>query len=181
MRGKPVVCLMGPTASGKTAVAMQLAGEYSMELVSVDSALVYRGMDIGTAKPGPDELRRHPHHLIDIREPEESYSAGDVVRDANDLIETIHLAGYITAEKVAIARHHLWPRQLSRGGVKRSQLRITDAALRQLVEGYAREAGVRNLEKQLGRIVRKAAVKLLKGEKAPISIGTKQLEASTPF
>ncbi len=94
-----------------------------------------------------------------------------------DRMETIHLAGYITAEKVAIARHHLWPRQLTRGGVKRSQLRITDAALRQLVEGYAREAGVRNLEKQLGRIVRKAAVKLLKGEKAPISIGTKQLEA----
>jgi tRNA dimethylallyltransferase len=95
MRGKPVVCLMGPTASGKTAVAMHLADEFSMDLVSVDSALVYRGMDIGTAKPGADELRRHPHHLIDIREPEESYSAGDFVRDANELIESIHAAGRV--------------------------------------------------------------------------------------
>lgn len=95
MRGKPVVCLMGPTASGKTAVAMQLADEHAMELVSVDSALVYRGMDVGTAKPGPDERRRHPHHLIDIREPEETYSAGDFVRDANELIESIHSAGRV--------------------------------------------------------------------------------------
>ncbi len=83
---------MGPTASGKTGLAMQLADAYPIELVSVDSALVYRGMDIGTAKPGPDELRRHPHHLVDIREPEESYSAGDFVRDANELINTIHAA-----------------------------------------------------------------------------------------
>ncbi len=94
-----------------------------------------------------------------------------------DRMETIHLAGYITAEKVAIARHHLWPRQLARGGVKSARLKITDAALRRLIEGYAREAGVRNLEKQLGRIVRKAAVKLLGGEASPIRIGTAQLES----
>lgn len=86
---------MGPTASGKTAVAMKLADEYSMELVSVDSALVYRGMDIGTAKPDPEELRLHPHHLIDIRDPADSYSAGDFVRDANEQIDSIHTAGRV--------------------------------------------------------------------------------------
>src|SRR5699024_1345962 len=75
-----------------------------------------------------------------------------------DRMEVIRLAGYITAEKVEIARKHLWPRVLKRAGVKASQLRISNAALRDIVEGYAREAGVRNLEKQLQRIVRKAVV-----------------------
>ncbi|EKF73060.1 ATP-dependent protease La [Alcanivorax hongdengensis A-11-3] len=82
-----------------------------------------------------------------------------------DRMETIRLSGYITEEKVTIARQHLWPRALERAGVKASQLRISDSALRQVIEGYAREAGVRNLEKQLNKIIRKAAVKLLAGEK----------------
>ena len=77
-----VVCLMGPTASGKTDVAISLCKRFPLDIVSVDSALVYRGMDIGTAKPDAETLRRTPHRLIDIREPEESYSAGDFVRDA---------------------------------------------------------------------------------------------------
>ena len=93
-----------------------------------------------------------------------------------DRMEIIRLAGYITEEKLAIARHHLWPRQLERAGVKSKQLKITDAALRRLIEGYAREAGVRGLEKQLGRIVRKAVVQLLGGAKEPIRIGNKELE-----
>jgi ATP-dependent Lon protease len=93
-----------------------------------------------------------------------------------DRMEIIRLAGYITEEKVEIARHHLWPRQLERAGVKPSQLKITDAALRHLIEGYAREAGVRNLEKQIGRIVRKAVVRLLGKAKAPIRVGIKELQ-----
>lgn len=91
-----------------------------------------------------------------------------------DRMEVIRLAGYITAEKVEIARKHLWPRVLKRAGVKASQLRISPAALRHVVEGYAREAGVRNLEKQLQRIVRKAVVRLLEGEES-ISVNTKNL------
>ena len=91
-----------------------------------------------------------------------------------DRMETIRLSGYITEEKVAIARQHLWPRSLERAGVKPSQLRISDSALRLVVEGYAREAGVRNLEKQLNKIIRKAAVKLLAGEKK-LSISGKNL------
>ncbi len=91
-----------------------------------------------------------------------------------DRMEVIRLSGYITEEKVAIARQHLWPRSLERAGVKPRQLRISDSALRHVVEGYAREAGVRNLEKQLNKIIRKAAVKLLAGEKK-LSISGKNL------
>jgi len=93
-----------------------------------------------------------------------------------DRMEIIRLSGYITDEKLAIAKHHLWPRQLERAGVKPSKLKITDAALRQIIEGYAREAGVRNLEKQLGKVVRKAAMKLVSGEKGPIRVGPKTLD-----
>ena len=93
-----------------------------------------------------------------------------------DRMEVIRLSGYITQEKIAIAKHHLWPRQLEKAGLKRSQVKISEPALRHLIEGYAREAGVRNLEKQLGSIVRKVTVKLVKGEKGPFSIGIKELE-----
>jgi ATP-dependent Lon protease len=92
-----------------------------------------------------------------------------------DRMETIRLSGYITEEKVEIARNHLWPRALERAGVKPSQLKISDSVLRQIADGYAREAGVRNLEKQLNKIIRKAAVRLLSGEKK-ISISGKNLE-----
>jgi len=91
-----------------------------------------------------------------------------------DRMEVIRLSGYITEEKVNIARKHLWPRALDRAGVKASQLKISDSALRQVIEGYAREAGVRNLEKQLNKIIRKSAVQLLDGEKK-ISISGKNL------
>ena len=86
---------MGPTASGKTEVAVSLCKRFPFDIISVDSALVYRGMDIGTAKPDPDTLRRAPHRLIDIREPEESYSAGDFVRDARREIDAIIAAGRV--------------------------------------------------------------------------------------
>ena len=81
------VLLMGPTASGKTDIAISLCKRFPCDIISVDSALVYRGMDIGTAKPDAETLRRAPHQLIDIRDPEESYSAGDFVRDARAAID----------------------------------------------------------------------------------------------
>ncbi len=93
--GQPVVCLMGPTASGKTEIALKLAKEFPLDLISVDSALVYRGMDIGTAKPDAATLRQVPHRLIDIRDPEESYSAGEFVRDACREIDASNERGRI--------------------------------------------------------------------------------------
>jgi tRNA dimethylallyltransferase len=90
-----VVCLMGPTASGKTDVAIRLSDTFAVDLVSVDSALVYRGMDIGTAKPDAETRRRYPHALIDIRDPEQAYSAGDFVRDATEAISQCHEKGRI--------------------------------------------------------------------------------------
>ncbi len=93
-----------------------------------------------------------------------------------DRMEVIRLSGYITAEKVQIAKHHLWPKQLKKAGIARGDLTVTEAVLRQVIEGYARESGVRNLEKQLGRMVRKAVVKLVNGEEKPIRLGVGQVE-----
>ncbi|MDZ7825563.1 MAG: endopeptidase La [Gammaproteobacteria bacterium] len=93
-----------------------------------------------------------------------------------DRMEVIHLSGYLAEEKLEIARNHLVPRQLDRAGLKKSQLRIHKAALRRIIDGYAREAGVRRLEKQIGTLVRKAVVKLLRGESAPIRIAAGDVE-----
>jgi tRNA dimethylallyltransferase len=87
------ICLAGPTASGKTAAALAIAREHDCEIISVDSALVYRGMDIGTAKPSAAELAQAPHHLIDIRDPLQAYSAAEFVRDAQALITDITARG----------------------------------------------------------------------------------------
>ena len=93
-----------------------------------------------------------------------------------DRMEVIRLSGYITEEKLAIAKRHLWPKQLEKAGVPKARLSISDAALRTVIEGYAREAGVRQLEKQLGKLVRKSVVKLLDDPEAKIRIGAKDLE-----
>jgi len=84
------IVLLGPTAVGKTDLAIELASRYPVELISVDSALVYRHMDIGTGKPSPELLQKFPHHLVDILDPMESYSAGQFVRDVTQLIADIY-------------------------------------------------------------------------------------------
>ncbi len=86
MARRVIVALMGPTAAGKTDIAFGLADRLPVDLVSVDSAMIYRGMDIGTAKPARAELERHPHALIDIRDPLERYSVAEFVRDARDAV-----------------------------------------------------------------------------------------------
>jgi tRNA dimethylallyltransferase len=87
------IALAGPTASGKTAAALEIAKRWPVEIISVDSALVYRGMDIGTAKPSASERSSVPHHLIDIRDPLQAYSAAEFVRDATALLHAIHARG----------------------------------------------------------------------------------------
>lgn len=89
----PCWAIAGPTASGKTALSLAIAQRWPVEIISVDSALVYRGMDIGTAKPSAHELAQVPHHLIDIRDPLHAYSAADFVRDATVLITDIQARG----------------------------------------------------------------------------------------
>jgi len=91
----PAVFLMGPTASGKTALAVHLVERLPLEIISVDSALVYRGMDIGTAKPDADTLARAPHHLLDVREPTEAYSAAVFCDDARRLMADITARGKV--------------------------------------------------------------------------------------
>ncbi|GAA3898440.1 endopeptidase La [Halomonas cibimaris] len=93
-----------------------------------------------------------------------------------DRMEQIRLSGYIAEEKMAIAKHHLWPKLLKRNKLSKKRINLSDAALKQVIEGYAREAGVRQLEKQLHRIVRKAAVKLLEGEDDTVKVSVKNLE-----
>lgn len=95
MNKPAVICLMGPTASGKTALAIELVQQANAEIISVDSALIYRGMDIGTAKPTAAELAIAPHHLIDILDPAQAYSAADFRKDALSLIAEIHSRGKI--------------------------------------------------------------------------------------
>lgn len=84
---------MGPTAAGKTDLAIALHQHLNADIISVDSALIYRGMDIGTAKPSAQELRRAPHRLIDICDPTDTYSAADFVRDAKSAMAEIVAAG----------------------------------------------------------------------------------------
>lgn len=99
-----------------------------------------------------------------------------IPRPLLDRMEVIRLSGYITEEKLAIAKRHLWPKQRERAGLKAAQLRVTDGALRHIIEDYAREAGVRNLEKQLNRIARKAALKVIENPAAKVRVTPKELQ-----
>ncbi|MGL4756536.1 MAG: endopeptidase La [Aeromonadaceae bacterium] len=94
-----------------------------------------------------------------------------------DRMDMIRLSGYLADEKLAIARHHLWPRQLEKAGVSRKQLKISDGAVRRIVDGYAREAGVRNLEKQLAKIVRKSVVRMLDDDVQNLAIKASDIES----
>src|SRR3954451_6808691 len=92
---RPVLLIMGPTGAGKTDLALQLADKFPIEIVSVDSAMVYRGLDIGTGKPSAQILGKSPHHLVDILDPSQAYSAGQFVRDARAAIELIYSQGKV--------------------------------------------------------------------------------------
>ncbi len=107
-----LVVLVGPTASGKTALGAELAERLGGEVVSADAFAVYRGLDIGTAKPGPDLRARVPHHLIDVADPAERYSAGAFVRDADAAIAAIGARGKVP---VVVGGTHFYVRALVRG------------------------------------------------------------------
>lgn len=134
---------MGPTASGKTALAIALRKQLPVELISVDSALIYRGMDIGTAKPSADELAQAPHRLLDIRDPSQTYSAADFRRDALAAMAEIVQAGRIP---LLVGGTMLYFKALLEG---LSPLPSADPEVRQRIEEMAREKGWDELHRQL--------------------------------
>lgn len=131
----PAIALMGPTASGKTALALEWAEQLQGEIINVDSALVYRGLDIGAAKPDADEQRRVPHHLLDLREPWQSYSAADFAADARRAIDDIVARGRLP---ILAGGTGLYFHALLRG---LSPMPPADAQVRAGIEAEARERG----------------------------------------
>jgi tRNA dimethylallyltransferase len=129
------VLLMGPTACGKTALALELAARFPVEIISVDSAQVYRGMDVGTAKPSRGIREAVPHHLIDVRDPSESYSAGMFRRDALRLIAGIRARGRVP---LLVGGTMLYFRALTRGI---APLPEADAEVRGRIDARARAVG----------------------------------------
>ncbi|UCC15421.1 MAG: tRNA (adenosine(37)-N6)-dimethylallyltransferase MiaA [Gammaproteobacteria bacterium] len=149
-----VILLMGPTACGKTDLAIRLCADLPCDLVSVDSAMVYRGMDIGTAKPSADTLSRCPHRLVDICDPEETYSAGRFVDDATREIESI-----IRRERVPllVGGTMLYFRSLQMG---MASLPKADPAIRGTIDEQAGRVGWPAMHDQLRRLDPDAAAKI---------------------
>ena len=140
------VALAGPTASGKTAAAMAIARERAVEIISVDSALVYRGMDIGTAKPSNAELAAVPHHLINIRDPLQAYSAAEFVADAQALIADISARGKLP---LLVGGTMLYFKALREG---LDSMPKADASVRAVLEQEAAQRGWPALHADLAKV-----------------------------
>ncbi|OVZ73352.1 tRNA (adenosine(37)-N6)-dimethylallyltransferase MiaA [Yersinia intermedia] len=150
----PAIFIMGPTACGKTALSIALRQRLPVELISVDSALIYRGMDIGTAKPNAEELALAPHRLIDIRDPAESYSAADFRKDALKEMADITAAGRIP---LLVGGTMLYFKALLEG---LSPLPPADPQVRQRIEQQAAELGWEALHQQLTEVDPVAAARI---------------------
>jgi tRNA dimethylallyltransferase len=147
--------LLGPTASGKSALAMALAGRLPVEIVVMDSAQVYRGMDIGTAKPGAEERARVPHHLIDLVDPDEPYSAGRWRVEAVAAVKAILSRGRVP---LIVGGTMLYYRALVHG---LDALPHADPALRAAIDAQAAERGWPALHAELARIDPAAAQRIM--------------------
>jgi len=159
---KPIA-LVGPTASGKTAAAMAIAQRISLEIISIDSALVYRGMDIGTAKPSAQERQQVAHHLIDIREPTQTYNAADFVNDAEQLIADIQSRGKLP---LLVGGTMLYLKALQDGI---DDLPKTDSAIRETIETRAKANGWPAMHEELRKIDPASASRLAPNDAQRIS------------
>ena len=152
---KPLaICVMGPTASGKTDLALELIEEFPCEIISVDSGQVYRGMDIGTAKPDSEVLARAPHRLIDIRDPDQAYSAGEFRRDALREMAEIERQGRIP---LLVGGTMLYFKALAQG---MADLPQADVELRERLEALGAEKGWNVLHQRLSEIDPEAAAQV---------------------
>lgn len=150
----PVIFLMGPTAAGKTALALELHERLPVDIVSVDAAQVYRGMDIGTAKPTAEELARAPHRLIDIRDPSEGYSAAQFCADAAREIEAITQAGRIP---LLVGGTLFYFHALEFG---LSELPSADPEIRARLAAEAAESGAASLHRRLQEVDPRSAQRI---------------------
>jgi len=148
------IFLMGPTASGKTALACELSDRFPLDLVSVDSALVYRGMDIGTAKPDADTLARYPHALVDIRDPAQPYSAADFCADAALAMQGIGARGRVP---LLVGGTGLYFRALQQG---LSSLPSADPVIRARLASEAEQLGWPAMHARLARFDPPAALRI---------------------
>ena len=142
----PAIFVMGPTASGKTDIAISLRGHLPVDIISVDSAQVYRQMDIGSAKPGRDTLKKHPHQLIDIRDPIDAYSAGDFLKDAREKMTEISAAGRIP---LLVGGTMLYFKVLLEG---LAELPQANQAIRDELQERANKSGWPSLYEELKRV-----------------------------
>jgi tRNA dimethylallyltransferase len=184
-----VFALLGPTASGKSRLAMELARAHPIEIVSIDSAQVYRGMDIGTAKPTADERRAVPHHLIDLIDPTQSYSAGRFREDAIRVIGEIHARGGIP---LLVGGTMLYFRALAQG---LDELPAANLEVRTRIDAEAATKGWPALHAELAKVDPRSADRLKPGDAQriqralevhrltgkPISEFQNQAKAELPF
>jgi len=150
----PAILLMGPTGAGKTDVALELAASLPVEIVSVDSAMVYRGMDIGTAKPDAQILARFPHHLVDVADPAERYSAGRFLEDAASAMAAIRARGRVP---LLAGGTMLYFRALQSG---LAEMPPADPAVRRRIDARAAREGWPALHAELERVDPAAAARI---------------------
>jgi tRNA dimethylallyltransferase len=150
----PAIAIMGPTASGKTAFALEVAERFGGEIVSVDSALVYRGLDIGAAKPNADEQARARHHLLDVREPWQAYSAAEFAQDARRALDDIAARGRLP---ILAGGTGLYFQALLEG---LAAMPAADPALRVEIGAQAQARGWSALHDELAQVDPAAAIRI---------------------
>lgn len=166
----PAILLMGPTGAGKTDLAAQLVAQFPLEIVSVDAAMVFRGMDIGTAKPSPELLARAPHHLIDLIDPAESYSAARFLADAGAAMEAIAARGRVP---LLVGGTMLYFRALQSG---LARLPAADPAIRVRLDARASAAGWPAMHAELARLDPVSAARIRPGDRQRIQRALEVIE-----